>query len=130
MSYAVAAALQAAVYQRLVTTLPGVSVHDALPPGAGNGTFVLIGPEEVFDAGDKTGGGAEHRFVVSVISDENGFLAAKEIAVAISDALVDANLVLTRGRVVSLRFLKAVAKRLDAGAARRIDLQFRARVED
>ncbi|MDP4031640.1 MAG: DUF3168 domain-containing protein [Pseudorhodobacter sp.] len=130
MSYAVAAALQAAVYQRLVAALPAVPVHDALPHGAGNGTFVLIGPEEVLDASDKTGGGAEHRFVISVISDSAGFLAAKEIAAAVSDALVDANLVLTRGRVVNLQFLKAVARRLDAGAARRIDLRFRARVED
>ena len=130
MSYGVAAALQAAVYQRLAATLPGVEVHDALPNGAGRGTFVLLGPEEAVDASDKTGGGAEHRFVVSVISDATGFLAAKEIAVAISDALVGAALVLTRGHLVSLQFLKAVAKRLSEGEARRIDLRFRARVED
>ena len=130
MSYGVAAALQAAVYQRLVAELAGVPVYDALPPGAGDGTFVLIGPEEALDASDKTGGGAEHRFIVSVISDAAGFQLAKDIAVAVSDALVDAALVLTRGRVVSLRFLRAVAKRLDAGEARRIDLRFTARVED
>jgi len=65
-----------------------------------------------------------------VISDATGFLAAKEIAVAISDALVGAALVLTRGHLVSLQFLKAVAKRLSEGEARRIDLRFRARVED
>lgn len=130
MSYGVAAALQAAVYQRLVAALAGVPVYDAVPSGAGDGTFVLLGPEEVVDAGDKSGGGAEHRFVVSVISDATGFLAAKEIAVAISDALVGAALVLTRGHLVSLQFLKAVAKRLNEGEARRIDLRFRARVED
>jgi len=130
MSYGVAAALQAAVYQRLVAMLVGVQVHDALPPGAGTGTFVLIGPEEARDASDKTGGGAEHRFLVSVISDATGFLEAKEIAVAISDALVDAPLVLARGRLVSLAFQRAVAKRLQAGESRRIDLRFAARVED
>lgn len=58
MSYGVAAALQAAVYQRLVGQLVGVQVYDALPPGAGTGTFVIIGPEEARDASDKTGGGA------------------------------------------------------------------------
>ncbi|MDQ1847791.1 DUF3168 domain-containing protein [Gemmobacter fulvus] len=130
MSYGVAAALQAAVYQRLVAQLPGVAVHDAVPPGGGAGTFVLIGPEEARDASDKSGGGAEHRFIVSVISDSSGFLAAKEIAVQISDALVDAVLALSRGRLVGLAFQKAQARRLEAGALRRIDLRFAARVED
>ncbi len=130
MSYGVAAALQAAVYQRLVAQLPGVAVHDAVPPGGGAGTFVLIGPEEARDASDKSGGGAEHRFIVSVISDSSGFLAAKEIAVQISDALVDAVLTLSRGRLVGLAFQKAQARRLEAGEARRIDLRFVARVED
>ncbi|MGB8815145.1 MAG: DUF3168 domain-containing protein [Paracoccaceae bacterium] len=130
MSYGVAAALQAAVYQRLVSQLAGVPIYDALPPGAGTGTFVLIGPEEATDASDKTGGGADHRFIVSVISDAAGFAVAKGIAVQVSDALVDAGLILTRGRLVSLRFVRALAKRLDAGEARRIDVRFAARVED
>ena len=130
MSYGVAAALQAAVYQKLVADLPGVAIHDALPVGTAPGTFVLIGPEEALDASDGSGAGALHRFTVSVISDATGFLQAKEIAVQISDALVDAGLVLTRGRLVSLGFEKAQARRLEAGAARRIDLRFVARVED
>ncbi len=130
MSYGVAAALQAAVYQQLVTQVPGVPVYDALPTGTAPGTFVLLGPEEALDASDGTGGGADHRFTVSVISDATGFLQAKEIAVQISDALVDAGLVLTRGRLVSLHFMKAQARRLEAGAARRIDIRFAARVED
>lgn len=130
MSYGVAAALQAAVYQKLVADLPGVAIHDALPVGTAPGTFVLIGPEEALDASDGSGAGAEHRFVISVISDATGFLQAKEIAVQISDGLVEADLVLTRGRLVWLQFLKAQAKRLEAGEARRIDLRFVARVED
>jgi hypothetical protein len=132
MSYGVAAALQAAVYQRLVGTagMAGVALHDAVPAGGGTGTYVLIGPEDVVDQSDKTGGGAEHRFTVSVISDAEGFQAAKVLGGVISDALVDAALVLARGRLVGLRFVKAVAKRRDAGAVRRIDLTFRARVED
>lgn len=129
MSYGSAAALQAAVFQRLVAALPGVAVHDALPAGAGLGTFILLGPEEVVDASDITGPGAEHRFVVSILSDATGFLQAKETAVAVSDALVGAPLTLARGRLVGLRFLKAQARRLDQGAARRIDLRFAARIE-
>ncbi len=130
MSYGMAAALQAAIFQRLSDSLPGVAIHDAIPPGGGTGTFVLLGPEEVIDASDQTGGGAEHRLAISVISDAAGFAAAKEVAVAVSDALADAPLALSRGRLVGLRFLKAQARRLDRGAARRIDLRFAARVED
>lgn len=131
MSYAGAAALQAAIWQRLSTAsaLAGVAVVDALPKGAGKGTFVLIGPEEVTDASDGTGGGAEHRLAISVISDAAGFQAAKAVAVAVSDELVGAGLVLARGRLVSMQFLRASARRLDSGAARRIDMTFRARVE-
>ena len=130
MSYGAAAALQAAIYQRLVAQIPGVPVFDAPPVGAGAGTFVLIGPEDVADASDKTGNGADHRLSISVISDAAGFLAAKTVASAVSDALVGAVLNPARGRVVSLRFVRAVARRLNEGEARRIDMTFRARVQD
>ncbi len=130
MSYGAAAALQAAIYQRLVAQIAGVPVFDAPPDGAGAGTFVLIGPEDVADASDKSGNGADHRLSISVITDAAGFLAAKAVAGAVSDALVGAALTPTRGRVVSLRFVRAVARRLNEGEARRIDMTFRARVQD
>ncbi len=135
MSYAMAAALQAAIYQRLrgsseLDALVGDAVFDAVPAGAAPGLYVLIGPEEVTDRSDKSGAGAEHRFTVSVVSDAAGFQAAKTAAVAVSDALTDPGLVLSRGRLVGLWFLKAVAKRAGAAEARRIDLTFRARVEE
>ncbi|MBP9183945.1 MAG: DUF3168 domain-containing protein [Fuscovulum sp.] len=130
MSYGAAAALQTAVYQRLSGTpsLAGVAIYDAVPPSPA-GTFVLVGPEEVRDASDKTGAGAEHLVAVSVISDGTGFLATKTIAANISDALVGANLVLARGQLVSLLFLRASARRIDEGEVRRIDMTFRARIE-
>jgi hypothetical protein len=90
---------------------------------------VLIGPEVVTDQSDKSGAGAEHRFDISVISDATGFLSAKIIAAAVSDALLDANLALGSGTLVSLRFQRAVARRIDQGDVRRIDLSFRARIE-
>ncbi|MGP3696018.1 DUF3168 domain-containing protein [Rhodobacter sp. NSM] len=132
MSYGGAAALQAALFQRLATwpELSGVPLHDAVPQAGGRGTWVLIGPEDVRDASDGTGGGTEHRFTVSVISEAAGFLGAKRIAGTISDALVDAPLELARGRLVGLRFLRAAARRLGSGSARRIDMTFRARIED
>ena len=131
MSYQAAAALQAAVFARLsgFPALAGVSVVDAMPPGTAPGSFVLIGPEQVVDQSDKTGGGAEHRFEVAVISDASGFVSAKTLAGAVSEALVDAGLTLATGRLVSIGFLRATARRLDGGALRRIDMTFRARIE-
>ncbi len=124
MSYGASSALQTAVYQALTSapTLIGVAVYDAVPPSPA-GTFVLVGPEDVRDASDKSGQGAEHLLAISVVSDGTGFLAAKTIAGAIS------NLTLTRGRLVSLLFLRASARRIDEGEVRRIDLTFRARTE-
>ena len=134
MSYGIGAALQAAIYQRLraataITTLVGDAIYDAVPPGTTTGTYVSLGPEDVRDASDVTGDGAEHDFVVSVVTDEAGFQAAKAVAAAVSDALVGVTLVLARGRLVGLWFLRARARRTEAGTLRRIDLTFRARVE-
>lgn len=134
MSYGAGAALQAAVYQRLradaaLAALVGDAIHDAPPAGPLGGTYVSLGPEDVRAAGDGSGGGAEHRFTISVIGDTAGFRAIKAAAAAVSDALVDADLMLARGRLVSLRFDRARAERADRGALRRIDLRFRARVE-
>lgn len=131
MSYQAAAALQSAIYTRLAgfAGLSGVSIVDAMPPGTAPGTFVLIGPEQVLDQSDKSRGGAEHRFEIAVISDAAGFLTAKQVAGAVSEALVGAALTLGTGRLVSIQFLRAAARRLEAGDTRRIDMTFRARIE-
>ena len=131
MSYAAAAALQAAVYGRLTgfAALAGVAVLDATPPGVAPETFVLIGPEIVNDRSDKSGGGADHLLSVAVISKAGGFRSAKEVAGAVSDALVGAGMTLTTGRLVYLAFVQARARRLGEGDVRRIDMTFRARVE-
>lgn len=132
MSYASSAALQAALFGRLsaLPALAGVPVLDAVPHGSRPGTFVLIGPEEVRDQSDKSSAGAEHRVTISVISDAEGFLAAKSLAVAISDSLAGSVPVLARGRIVGVWFLRAVARRLSEGRVRRIDMTFRVRVEN
>ena len=134
MSYAASSALQAAVFQHLaadagVTALVGAAIYDSVPPGPLPALYVSLGPEDVRDRSDKTGGGAEHDLAVSVVTDAAGFQAAKDLAAAISDALIGAPLVLARGRLVDLWFLKAAARRVGAADQRRIDLWFRARVE-
>lgn len=135
MSYAISAALQSAVFAA-ISTDPGVvaavgdAVYDALPSGSLPGLYVSLGPENVRAEDDKTGSGSAHRFVISVVTDVPGFRAAKEAAGAVSDALQEADLALTRGRLVSLRFQRARAFKIEKGTGRRIDLTFRARVED
>lgn len=133
MSYGIAAALQAAVYGALtgdpvVAALSGGAVHDALPPGPVPPLHVTLGPETARDASDKTGAGALHDFAVTVVSEAAGFAAAKALAAAVSDALSGADLVLARGRLVRLSFLRARARRTDHG--REIEVWFRARVDE
>ncbi|MEY8838089.1 DUF3168 domain-containing protein, partial [Cribrihabitans sp. XS_ASV171] len=69
MNYGMAAGLQAAIYALLEgdPRLAGL-VHDALPAGELPETWVRLGPEEVRDASDREGGGALHRFTVTVVS--------------------------------------------------------------
>jgi len=135
MSYAISGALQGAVYQYLqadagLTALIADAVYDAVPSGEVPETYVILGAEDVRDRSDKSGVGAEHRLTVSVLSNGAGFASAKEVAGLISDLLHDADLALTRGRLVYLNFDRATARRDGTGNQRRIDMRFRARVED
>lgn len=136
MSYGMAAALQSAVYQHLladtgVSALVGDAIYDAVPTGTVAETYVSLGPEDVRDSSDKSGTGALHRITISVVTESAGFSAAKQVAAAICDALEDADLSLSRGRMVGLWFERASARRSGtAGSIRRIDLRFRARLED
>ncbi|TDK49839.1 DUF3168 domain-containing protein [Antarcticimicrobium luteum] len=136
MSYAMSGPLQAAVYQLLaadpaLTAVVGGAIYDGLPAGPLPETYVNLGPEVVRDRSDREGAGALHRLTISVISEAPGFAAAKAAAAAIGDVLVDATPALSRGRVVGIWFERARARRTgSAGQIRRIDLNFRARVED
>ena len=135
MSYGVSSALQTAVYQHLVAdaalaALVGSAIYDALPGGTLPSTYVTLGPEQVRERSDKSGHGALHTITVSVVTDTAGFQAAKDVAAAISDALVDADLTLSRGSLIYLNFDRAIAKLEGTGTQRRIDMRFRARVQD
>ncbi|MEM7470042.1 MAG: DUF3168 domain-containing protein [Pseudomonadota bacterium] len=135
MSYAISAPLQTAVFSALSTdtalqSLVGAAVFDAEPAGALPESYVTLGGERARDRSDKTGGGAIHEFDISVVTEAQGFYSAKQIAAAVSDALVDADLPLARGSLTYLRFVRARAARSEKGRIRRIDLTFRARVQD
>lgn len=136
MSYGAGVALQAAVYQQLraypaLADLVGDAIFDAMPVEAPSGVHVSLGSEDVRDLSDATVRGARHDFVISVMSgsDGAGFGSVKAAAVAVADALEDVPLQLSRGQLAGLQFLRATARRLKNGAARQVDLTFRARID-
>ncbi len=135
MSYGIALALQVAVFEQLssdaaLAALIGDAIYDEVPAGAIPATYVALGAEVALDRSDQTSDGALHRFTVSVVSDLAGFAPAKAAAVAVSDALHNAELSLGRGHLVSMLFERAAASKEEAANLRRIDLRFAARVED
>lgn len=135
MSYGVSPALQKAVFAALeadtvLAALVGSDIYDVAPSGAVPGLYVTLGEEVVRNRSDTLQRAAYHDFTVSVVTDAAGFLAAKDAAAAVSDALVDAPLLLERGRLIGLSFLRANARRIAKSALRQIDLRFRALVED
>jgi len=135
MSYGMGFALQQAVFgvlrtDQAVTALVGDAVFDAAPAGEVPALYVQLGAEAVRDASDGTGGGAEHRFTVVVVTHHAGFATAKQVATAVSDALVGGRFALSRGHLVSLRFERAVARQVGADARRQIEMRFKARVQD
>lgn len=135
MSFALSAPLQRAIYDALkgdaaLAGVVGDAIYDAVPEGNLPAIYVRLGDETVKDASDCSSAGAVHLVVVSVITAEPGFARAKEAAGAVSDVLHDADLPLSRGRLVSLRLRQAKAARIDAASGRQIDLTFRARVQD
>jgi hypothetical protein len=132
MTYALAAPLQQAVFARLEGTagLAGIPVFDAPPPGPPPPIYVALGTEDVRDRSDKTGRAAQHRFALFVVGEGGGFHALKQAAATVEAALAAAPLTLQRGRVVSLRFERAQARRDRNGTRRRVEMTFRAFLDD
>ena len=135
MSYAAAGALQKAVFAALtqdagVSAALGGAVYDAVPAGVLPEVYAILGPEEVRSRGDSSGATAQHDFTISVVSSAQGFAVAKAAAGAISEALSGADLAMERGVLSDLVLRKSRALRLQGGAERRIDMRFRARLDD
>ena len=131
MTYALASGLQSAVYERLASdpAMDAVPVFDAVPQAAPD-LYVALGHEDAVGRDDASGRGARHDLRLSVVTTRDGYAAAKAAAATVCDVLLAGDLALTRGRVVSLRFLKARARRDEGERTRRIDLWFRARTDD
>lgn len=137
MSIKASVALQAAIYQALradagVAALVGDAVYDAMPVQPPSGAYIAIGPEDVADAGDMTGDGARHDFIISALSgaeDTGGFGTVKQVAVAVMEALEGGEMDLSHGHLAGLWFVSARARRSENGAGRRVDMTFRARID-
>ena len=135
MSYILSGPLQSTIFTTLgndagLTRLVGSAIFDQAPSGVIAGDYVSLGEETVKDASDLACNGAVHDFVVTVVSQQPGFKTAKDIAGAVCNVLIDASPAMTRGHIVSLNFVSARAVRTKGDARRRIDLRFRARVDD
>ena len=135
MTYAIGASLQRAVFAHLageaeIIEMVGPNIYDAVPAGAEPEVFVLIGEEVALDRSTQTSAAAYHDFAVSVFADQHGFSTSKALAALICDSLLVADLSLDRGRVTGLWFRRARTRRGREPDRRRIDLQFRAHVED
>tara|TARA_R110002124_G_scaffold11597_3_gene55174 strand:+ start:25791 stop:26201 length:411 start_codon:yes stop_codon:yes gene_type:complete len=135
MTYAMSKSLQQAVFVALssdaaLQALVGTDIFDAPPVGSIPALYVSLGPETAVERSDRTVSGARHDFIVSVITDAAGFQRAKAVAGAVSDALTQPLGALERGHLVALSFLRARARRDEAGQQRRIDLTFRALLDD
>lgn len=132
MSYALAGALQSAVFGALSSDseLNGLAggVFDAEPSGAPD-LYVALGPERVTDMSDRTGTGAAHEFEVAVVTTRDGFADAKVAAERVSAILTESPPDLAQGTLVSLTFKQAVARRDRRDGTRRVELTFRARTE-
>lgn len=138
MTYALAEPLQRSVFDALLNdvalqSLVGAEIYDAPLPLDGSvapDDYITIGGETVKDASSKSEDGAIHDFSIVVYSNASGFVKSKQIAGAVCDVLLDAQLTLSRGQLVYLRFMKAKADAAGAPARRTISLKFRAFVED
>ncbi|MCV6598446.1 MAG: DUF3168 domain-containing protein [Mangrovicoccus sp.] len=135
MSYAASAEMQRALYDLLTSDaapaeLAGVPVVDRMAEGTLPPLYIALGPERVRDGSTKTSRGAEHRLTITVISALGGFAQIKQIAGAICTHLEGQRPSLSQGQVAGLQFLSAQARRGPSGAERRLDLSFRAFVDD
>jgi len=138
MSLVLSGVLQGAIFDILMAdaalnALVGGEIYDAPLPSGGTfpaGEHVTLGEEIVKPFDTVTSSGGVHDFEVTVHSSANGFAGVKAAAGAVLTALIGANWSLSGGHLVSVRLLKARAKRGVAPELRRVEMRFRAVVEE
>ena len=136
MTMALSAPLQTALFAELsaapeLATLSG-RIYDDAPHQSADAAeaYVTIGDETVSAWDTATESGAIHDVVIRIYSPVRGFLSPKQIAGSICEVLCEGSLALSRGAVITTKFVSAQTKREEQGALRRIDLTFRFVIED
>ena len=139
MTYALAWPLQEGLYS-LLTTDPGCTaqlggrVYETPPPfgpdAAAEGVYLTLGDEEARDWSTSSDQGSEHFVRLDIHAARQSYAEAKAAAAAVSDAVLAGTLSMTRGRLISARFVDAKTDRDEAGQLRRIELRFRQVLED
>lgn len=134
MSYSSSAALQRGLFEALrgdpaVSALVGEAIYDTVPGGPLPDLYLTLGVETAQATADAGGVLTRHRLGVGIVSEAAGFASAKALAAAVSAVLDGAALDLAPDRLLSLRFERAEARRVDRNRKRRIDLRFLALVD-
>lgn len=139
MTYALSWPLQQGLYDLMCNDptcaeAVGPRIFDAAPAPDGSGlsddVYVTFGDEDVSDWSSGSTRGAVHLVRISVYAPRRGFGDAKQAASAISDAILNGSIPVTRGTVVNARFVDARTRREEDDSLRRIDLRFRITIQD
>ena len=138
MTYALAWPLQEALFGLLTTdsgcveALGGRVFDGTLPlkDADAEGAYLVIGDEIARDGSTKTEDGAVHVVRMDLYAPRRGFGDAKRAAAAVSDAVLEGHIPISRGSVVNARFVDAETERDQNDALRRIRLRFRITLED
>lgn len=112
----------------LVAMLGGQKVYDDAPNDAAP-PYVLFADTQSRDWSSDLSRGAEHFFVLSVVSTHRGVAEALSIADRLVALLDEAALTLQDHRLVDLRVLAMETRREQQGRFARVDLRFRAVTE-
>lgn len=134
MSLSPAVALRKAMLSRLsgnaalVAALGGAKFYDEAPRGA-EPPYVLFVETQIRDWSASEAQGAEHLFVLAVISAQRGAREALDIAQRLVDLLDEAPLILQDHHLVDLRHIASETKREHNGRFARVNLRFRATTE-
>ncbi|UWQ21005.1 DUF3168 domain-containing protein [Jannaschia sp. W003] len=133
MSFGSSEALQRACFAALTADGPLAAlvggVFDAAPRAGPPETYVALGPERVSRTAHRGGVVAVHDFQVSVVTAAEGYAGAKRAAARV-EAVLEAGVALDAGRLLGIALRGARARRDRRDGTRRVDLTFRARIEN
>jgi hypothetical protein len=123
-----AALARLAADARLTTLLGAAKIFDEAPRANG-APYALFAEWQMRDWSTGDGRGAEHFFVVAVISTERGTREAIKISQRVVELLDEAALTLEDHALIDLRFQTMETRREQNGRFARANLRFRATTE-